>query len=311
MLNLIKSLSVFLIFASSQAAWAGTCERVNCDCASIPSDFFQQSCFAHEALLHQSCLSGADNVKGYCALHGSNAFPVALDLNTQKTQASADVDSSNRQVAQLYWSIRQDAAFVKNASQSADFKSAAAVIKLSRLNLDNLFETQKSVAEAWITRGKEKKARRAWKDYSEDTIELADFWNTYLNEVSAGAQNNSKNTAYLNFNQMLAEFVAAIYEQAGYAFAGAEKYRPAAEAWKSASGISANSLGLLVLQNSELGAFEKYKSQTTSRLHRATLYWLKGSKEDDPSKKVQEAIEFASDKLLQEILADSDGTANK
>lgn len=307
MISLIRTLTSGFALLCSNLALAGSCERLDCDCVNIPNTSFQRSCVAREQYLRESCLTPDNDVIGYCAIHGRNAFPVAISLSLPEYSASEDIESSDRQVAQLFWSIRQDASFSKGFYLDGEFDSAIAILKISTRNLQNLLKTQLSVAEAWQLEGKNKKRLRAWKNYSEDTADLAEFWGNYLNDIGEDATVQSKNKKYHQFREKLSDLVALMYEQAGFGFANAEKYRDAAEAWKMASTISSNALAALIERDAPPSQIDSMKDQTSSRLHRASLHWLTGSKQSESDREAEKAIEFASDKLLQEILTGAEG----
>ena len=107
-------LAVFILLVSAiPAAWPGSCEQLDCNCNGIPNKPLQKKCISHESILKASCSSPADNVRGYCGLHGPEGYPVAVTLSRESVDASTDVKGSDRQIAQLYWSIRQDQAYAK------------------------------------------------------------------------------------------------------------------------------------------------------------------------------------------------------
>lgn len=300
---------VCIVALCAHPSFAGSCAVLDCDCASIPNKPFQDACNAHERLLSESCPDSKKDVRGYCGIHGSKANPVAITLDVTDVAPSNDVDASDRQVASLYWSIRQDVNFAGAALKKQEYEESIAILKIARRNLDSLFQTQLGVAQAWGVKEKPNRAKSAWKDYSDDTHSLAKHWgkllkksDSALSKVSKKADDDPAPLALLiDLRESIAELVALTYEQAGYAYAHAEKYGPAAKAWKEAAQVSSGQIAVL-MEYGKKDLVNVYKNRSAARLNRASLYWLMSEEGDDEEEKAREAMEYASDQLLQKLL---------
>lgn len=296
-MKLLIRCSILFLFVHTQSVLAGACaDDIDCDCNSIPNDPLKMSCMAHERMLKDSCVKQKQGGQAYCAQHGPAGFPVATAITLDGQSASENVDDSNRMIAQLYWSIRQDALLSEEAYRENDLEKAAVILRISKRNLDSLFNTQRAVDKA--ISAQQDAVVSAWSSYSADTFALAEHWNKYLLKVQKVEGKDKLHTP-------LAELVGYIYEQAGYAYARATKYAAAAQAWKSASSISAKLLSATVSGSGQKQEVDKYTSLTAARLHRASLYWVQSNGDEDPELLARKAAEFASDKLLREILADA------
>ena len=180
------------------------------------------------------------------------------------------------------------------------------MLNISGLNVESLFKAQKSVAAAWDAEKKRKKKVKAWKNYAEDSFELAKFWQKYLSEIQTLNEKQRANAQLFEFTEKLSQVVGLLFEISGYAYARSENFGAAAQSWKFASEISASLIALASNRQLEASEINRYSDQTTARLHRASLYWLQTSRSRDEEQRATEAVEFASDKLLKDILAASE-----
>lgn len=294
-MKLLFRCSILLPLMYVSSVFAGACgSAIDCDCKNIPNESLKMSCITHERMLKESCASEKQGVQAFCAQHGPAGFPVATTIKLEPQSPSSSVDDSNRLTAQLYWSVRQDAYVSEEGYQQGDIDRAAVILRISKRNLDSLFKTQRSVDQAISASGEQ--GDNIWISYSADTFSLAEHWHKYLAKVQP-------NTEQRALYEPLAELVGYMYEMAGYSYAKAEQFAAASQSWKLASTISADMLALAVSASDDGQNIDKYKSLTASRLHRASLYWVQSSGDDDPKLLARKADELASDKLLQEILS--------
>lgn len=315
------SLMTLFISLSSVYVAAGTCAKLNCDCDRIPNAPLKMGCNTHERALRESCPDGTKDVRAYCAIHGPEAFPVAISLDTAEQPPSLDVDSSNRKIASLYWSVRQDANFSKAAFDKGDYSEATAIITIASRNIASLFKAQLSVVQAWKVENRDKQEQGAWKDYSPDTYDLAKHWLAYENKIGSELENSRqvylnqrdddkalvKYEALLGLYENVSRLTGELFEQTGFAYGRADRPQSAANAWKQAAELSAELMVVLSQTNINDDKVDELKNITASRLHRATYYWLLDNDGKDDEARALEAIEFASSKLLQEILTATDG----
>lgn len=299
----LNALGLSLGFITINAYAQDNCPAVNCDCASLPSEVWQQSCARHETAIKKACADNKGVATDFCAIHGLNATPLPLltDLTGVEVVSEAEISSLNNKVAAMYWSLHADLDLAGEAIKAKKYGRGQEVLKLMDDNIENLFRVQRQVTTSFIAYEEEGDAENAWEDYSEDSLKMArdiDKFGTKLLKQYDEAQEDKPKRAYGILAVKALRMAGKAYEHAAYAYVQDRQHDDAAKIWKRASEISKIILDHKIATNAEQAHIDYYRYQTATRLHRASLHqWLDGE-EKDAKKELEESKAFMDDPTL-------------
>ena len=303
---LASIVTVFVMTPFLAVADPHSCQLITCDCAPVEPSGLKQACLSQQEQVIRNCKNQTSDTL-YCGIHGplANSLPLEVALTKPTLFDKDEIKNENQIIATLFWSIRQDANFSRNAHKSGEIKKAENILKIAKRNVDKLFHTQYSVAASWVKTGKDGKARNEWKKYAPDNLELAEYWLNYAEQISL--QENTPR----RLKQNVYALSGKLYEMAGTAYGFSGKEINAAKAWKKASEVSSQAL-VLVESAREFDELEanQIKLQAAARLNRASFHWLRADSKEDAEAALKISLAFKSQKLLlEEILAETNEDA--
>ena len=310
-------LALLPIFSALMAplALSSSCEKLNCDCASLSSPAYQSACRTQEIKLQDKCASGQKTLTEWCTVHGLAAQPVAISTEFKSYSASDSVKDDDRKIASLLWSIRQNADFMRSEFKNGRTKQAEDILRISKSNTDTLFEAQNQVVQLWRGKGKDKKVAAAWGGYATDSFELAEYWRAALVDLEKvvplptsaaefGAEQKLMVRLYL--------LVGDLFEGAGFAFEGDAAYKSASEAWQHAANASANLTTMLIAIGVGDTKLSRYRDMSAARLYRASVLAMMANNLDDAYSLARKAQEYKVNQvLLDEILLEKQAAKEK
>lgn len=297
--TLIRSIvAVSALFLSSTALSAEQCSAISCDCASLPSKSWVDTCKNQEARLIADCVKNKTDVNelGFCSLHGpaANRLPLSLKVEKSDIISLEDIPKTNNKVAALYWAIIKDFDSFESNLKKANYDDAKNKLTVLSANVDTLFTLQQQVANSLAADGKGSLAQRAWRDYSADTLSFgSDLYiraeailNNYDQMTLASIRDQ-----YRDLGIELMKLSGKVYEQVGYAYANGMRHKHAGQAWKNAANASA----LVMAHNADKTNAEFYRFQSAARLHRASYHWVIGSGRGSAEESLAESQKFMDD----------------
>lgn len=302
-LPFLRSLKVclcVLAYVFAHTAFAqDACPAVNCDCASLPNETWQNVCSSHEAAIKKACVANKNIPKDYCGVHGLAATPLPLltELSDVEVVSRSEISSLNQKVAAMYWSLHADLDLAGEAIKEGKYGRGQEVLKLMDDNIDNLFRVQRQVSTSFIAYEEEGDAENAWEDYSEDSLKMAkdiDRFGVKMLKEHESAEGKAKK-AYRILGVKALRMSGKAYEHAAYAYVQDRQHDDAAKIWKRASEVSKLILESKIASGAEQAHIDYYRFQTAARLHRASLHQLLDGEEKDAKKQLEASKEFMDD----------------
>ncbi len=290
--------AVSALLLSSTALSAEQCSAISCDCASLPSKSWVDTCTNQEARLIADCVKNKPKAEdaGFCSLHGpaANRLPLSLTVNKSDVIALESIPKANNKVAALYWAIIKDFDAFESNLKRADYEDAKNKLTALSKNVDTLFVLQQQVANSLAADGKAMLAQLAWRDYSADTLS---FGSDLYIRAEAILNNYDQMTVALIRDQYrdlgieLMNLSGKVYEQVGFAYANGMRHKHAGQAWKNAAGASS----IVMAHNPDKSTAEFYRFQSAARLHRASYHWVIGSGRGSAEESLAESQKFMDD----------------
>lgn len=294
---------------ASLAAAQDNCPAVNCDCASLPNEAWQNVCSSHETAIKAACVENKNVPKDYCGVHGLAATPLPLltEFTDVEVVSRSEISSLNNKVAAMYWSLHADLDLAGEAIKAGKYGRGQEVLKLMDDNIDNLFRVQRQVTTSFIAYEEEGDAEKAWADYSEDSLNMAQniekFGKKMLSQHES-AEGKAKK-AYRILGVKALRMAGKAYEHTAHAYVQDRQHDEAAKAWKKASAISKVILESKIASKADQAHIDYYRFQTASRLHRASLHRLLDGEEKDAKKDIEASQEFmANPSQVDELFAE-------
>ncbi|MFT7561555.1 MAG: hypothetical protein ACI93R_003484 [Flavobacteriales bacterium] len=298
--------SICITLVLSQLVSAGnSCDLASCDCSAIDNPAWQLVCLAQEKNLKERCETTAEEDLGYCSLHGplAKALPFELREDAFTLPSIVNVDSENRKIASLFWSMRQDWDYISNNVTKNNFDTASQIVKITDQNVDNLYKAQLTVTYELGQEDGDASARKAWKKYASDNQDLAKFWRGKALSLSNKGALDSVESEVLVFNLSLFRMVGRIQELSGVSYALANKQAKAVKMWLKASEIAKEQLRLAEKHALPSKQQDFYRQLVATRIHRASFHALQNDKQQDAEDLLRKSQEFvANEQLFDEIL---------
>ncbi len=297
MKNLISSFIALVVMGFSSTAFsAEQCSSISCDCASLPTKSWVETCKNQEARLVANCVKNTSAELGFCSLHGplANRLPLSLEIEEKQALALEEVPKLNNKVAALYWAIIKDFESFESRVKALDLDAAKAKLDIVSNNVDTLFGIQQQVSASLLADKKESLAQLAWRDYSADTLSFgSDFFirgesilNNY-DEITVARVREQ----YRDLGVQVMELSGKVYEQVGYAYANGMRHKHAAQAWKNAASAST----LVMAHNADRDSAHFKRFQSAARLHRASYHWVLGTGRGGAEESLAESQKFMDD----------------
>ncbi len=297
MKTLIRSmLALSALVVSSSVLSAEQCSAISCDCDSLPTKSWVNTCKNQEARIIADCVKNTSSELGFCSLHGPDANRLPLALNIQETEVIAleEIPKQNNKVAALYWSIIKDFESFESRLKKSDYETASAKLNTIKVNVETLFGIQQQVASSLVADKKDMLAQLAWRDYSADTLSFgSDFYiraEAILNSYDEMTVTRVRDQ-YRGLGVELMELSGKVYEQVGFAYANGMRHKHAAKAWKNAASASA----LVMAHSDDKLSADFNRFQSAARLHRASYHWVIGSGRGGAEESLAESQKFMDD----------------
>ena len=290
--NQISRVVFFLaIFTISPNLFADvSCEQVNCDCATVDSKQAREVCKKQEAWVKAQCKN--ERSKNYCGDYGAKYSSLALRLNIAgdlNPMVVKDIKKTHKKVATMYWAIHSDSDVILEKVKYKKYLDAKSMLKNIEMYLDEMFQLQQHVSMSWIHHGKPENAIRAWRDYSEDTLnaarDLAELSDAMVKRIKGGGVSYQ----VYEIASISMKLSGYAYEIAGYSFGQAEKNEQAAKSWVDAAGQSRLLVDQGLRKFSDADERRFYTVQSASRMHRASVYWTKAKKQNKAKEVLDES----------------------
>lgn len=262
---------------------AEICPAINCDCESLPNSAWEKACFQHEVAIKKSCESNANTPRDYCSVHGPEAFPLPfkIDLSPLKANGDSQIEDISQKIAALFFSLDLDLA---NASKKLDkkrFGESLQVLKIVDRNVDNVFEYQRRLVEAYEAKGSNSKSKKSKSKFATQAYASAktirDYGDNLVASFSAAEDAKQKKVFRILAAKSLG-MSAKLYEQSGYFYGDANKNERAAKSWLKASEVAVSIADLSVLANVNKDYVEFSRVQAAARLQRSGFHWLASNK---------------------------------
>eukprot|EP01026_Neomeris_dumetosa_P073381 TRINITY_DN75448_c0_g1_i2.p1 TRINITY_DN75448_c0_g1~~TRINITY_DN75448_c0_g1_i2.p1 ORF type:complete len:161 (-),score=4.79 TRINITY_DN75448_c0_g1_i2:133-615(-) len=160
MKTLIRTISILCVFCLPSVAFSQEqCSNISCDCSSLPTKSWVQTCQNQEARIIADCVKNKNETLGFCSLHGPMANRLPLDLDIKETELFAleEVPGLNNKVAALYWAIIKDFDSFEVDLKKAEYERASDKLKTIENNVNQLFTIQQTVANSFIADKKSEK----------------------------------------------------------------------------------------------------------------------------------------------------------
>lgn len=293
-LTALFTFSLTPLFATAQEQ----CRKISCDCDSLLSESWKNTCINQESRLVANCFRAPQKDLGYCSLHGpaANRLPLALEVeNSTASLAVEDALRLNNKVAVLYWSMYKGFDAISEAIEDNNAKLASTLLKTFEYNLDDLFGTQQLVTTSFLASNSSAQAQAAWRDYSSDTLTAAtDIFmkaESVLNNYDALENTQQRNDMRL-FGLAMMDVAGKMYEQVGFAYGQGQRHKHAAQAWKNASKASALAMSHTFSDDSAQKSADYLRLQSAARLHRASYHWTIGLGHGSAEKSLAESQKF-------------------
>lgn len=305
---LLTGLACLTIPVSAQ----NQCPKISCDCMKLPVEPWQSICANYEKKIKQACAKNGGEPTTYCALHGPDATPLPLAISVPAVEVIPveDIAETNRRIASMYWSVRTDVDLALEQVEKGQHVRAQQIIKVVEANIQNLFENQHQVVVSWVSYEEEKNAIKAWRDYSSDTENMAEYIEKRAADLwKRFEQAEDKTVKKVNrvLSHKLLRLAGEVYEQAAYAYDGGVQYEESAKVWSKAAGLTK----LLIEQKQSLGAsqqgIEYFRYQAAARLHRASYEWLMEEQMRDAKNSLQESQPYMKEpRSVDPLLAEEE-----
>ncbi|WP_075188013.1 hypothetical protein [Teredinibacter haidensis] len=311
----MKTLLAFItgigIVLSAAAQEGEVCPLINCDCSSLPSDSWKQTCRTHEQVIKERCAVNGNTPTDFCSLHGPSAspLPLAMKFSDMEVLAEEGLEDTHKETVALYLAIRSDLSSVKVKLSNLQFKNAVVMVKDIDNNVDSLFSAQRQLTMSWLVYEQEKEAVAGWRTYAEESLAMAEdqfafgaqLWTQYQ-----AADHEGKKKAYKVLALKLMRIAGKSFEVAGYSYAGGDRSKDAAKAWARGAEVSKALMVAKQESGADISHVNFYRYQAASRLHRASYYWAVDQKVEDALAALTLANEISPATELVELLANDD-----
>ncbi|VUD40525.1 hypothetical protein TDB9533_00278 [Thalassocella blandensis] len=292
--------SAVLLLTSAATSAQQQCRQISCDCDSLSSESWQKACSNQEARIVANCFRQPQEEFGYCSLHGpnANALPLELSLINPTPVTKEEINKLNNKIAVLYWSMYKGFDALSMAIEAGNANEAKTLLVTFEYNLDDLFETQQTVAKSFMASGAIAEAQSAWRDYSSDTLTVAtDIFikaESILNNYDAISDEAQRHEMRLVGLKMI-NMGGKMYEEVGYAYSKGQRHKHAAQAWKNASKASALAMAHTFNDTDTGKSGDYYRLQSAARLHRASYHWTFGLGRGNAQQALAESQKFMDD----------------
>lgn len=308
-MKIIKSIKVSLLLwvvalcpAISYADSESQCRKVDCDCSSVPQGQWRQLCEVRETLIISECNENSGRVKTYCGLHGPLAFPVATSLQKslmlELSSQSTPPEVLSKAIESQLWSITQDFNSMQAQESEGKVGKAAQVFNIYRNNSRKYFGSQLSLLSSpalqkdpAVFAGTSRQFAAQSQQLSQNMAEFSDT--LWRNSFKVNDETLIK--PYRSFAFKVLREAATQAERSAEIWAKVGEFELAARQWQNSVEITRKLLKWegSTTNNPKYVAF--YQKQATSRLNRATLYWLKVNAVE----KVAENMDSVDESLLK------------
>jgi len=283
------------------------CPQIDCDCGTLPSEQWQTACSSHERQIKQRC-AGNNNVPlDFCSVHGPAATPLPLALKFTEVSVlpEAELDREHKSAANFYSSVYQDLTTMKTKVSALRFKEALSLAKNIDHNIESLFALQRRVTMSWLVYEKSSDAVSAWRNYADDSEEMAQELYDYGQELwgkYSEANNDAAKKAYKVLTFKILRNAGKGYEMAAYGYSGGERSKKAAEVWMEAANVSKTVLAAKKESNADSSHINFYQYQVASRLHRASYHYAIDSENSEALKVLTLAQEVVPQNNLAALI---------
>lgn len=300
MKNTLSIIASLVVLGLTNTAYsAEQCASISCDCDSLPTKSWIQTCKNQESRIVADCVKNKVtdfNKLGFCSLHGpeANRLPLALNTGNIEAQDVENVPKLNNKVAALYWSIIKDFDSFESSIEKAKYDEAELKLTTLSRNVDQLFIIQQTVGTSLSADGKENLAQLAWRDFSADTLSFgSDFYiraESILNNYDS-INNDAQRNQYRQIGVKLMDLSGKVFEQVGFSYANGMRHKHAGKAWKNAAKASSIIMSHIDSRNDN----EFYRFQSAARLHRASYHWVIGTGRGGAEESLAESQKFMDD----------------